>query len=234
MPGSLNVLELVQNGSLSAEMASTLWAAMDDRRLVHRRRRPTAGRQEHDDRGHPRLPADRRAPPRPDGRAGADGRACGVARRRLSRRVRVQRPHAAVLARPTGRPGLRHCGARLLHRGHPARRHAAGRPSQSCAPTAPSRTASSSASAAWCFSACRAGRNVPCAGWRTSGRLTASPAARLADGCCAAGTLRPRGSSGRTRPSASRRPRPSARSAPPASGPSPRRAAPPARTWRSW
>lgn len=32
MPGSLNVLELVRNGSLSAEMASTLWAAMDDRR----------------------------------------------------------------------------------------------------------------------------------------------------------------------------------------------------------
>ena len=32
MPGSLNVLELVQNGSLSPEMASTLWAAMDDRR----------------------------------------------------------------------------------------------------------------------------------------------------------------------------------------------------------
>ncbi|MDE2901307.1 MAG: hypothetical protein OXN15_09880 [Chloroflexota bacterium] len=31
MPGALNVLELVRNGSLSAEMASTLWAAMDDR-----------------------------------------------------------------------------------------------------------------------------------------------------------------------------------------------------------
>ena len=32
MPGALNVLELVQNGSMSAEMASALWAAMDDRR----------------------------------------------------------------------------------------------------------------------------------------------------------------------------------------------------------
>ena len=32
MPGALNVLELVQNGSMSAEMASVLWAAMDDRR----------------------------------------------------------------------------------------------------------------------------------------------------------------------------------------------------------
>ena len=31
MPGDLTVLELVRNGSMSAEMASTLWAAMDDR-----------------------------------------------------------------------------------------------------------------------------------------------------------------------------------------------------------
>ena len=53
MPGDLTVLELVRNGSMTAEMASTLWAAMDDRRLVHRRRRAPAGRQEHDDRGHP-------------------------------------------------------------------------------------------------------------------------------------------------------------------------------------
>lgn len=32
MPGDLTVLELVGNGSMSAEMASALWAAMDDRR----------------------------------------------------------------------------------------------------------------------------------------------------------------------------------------------------------
>ncbi len=32
MPGDLTVLELVRNGSMSAEMASTLWSAMDDRR----------------------------------------------------------------------------------------------------------------------------------------------------------------------------------------------------------
>lgn len=32
MPGDLTVLELIQNGSLNAEMASVLWGAMDDRR----------------------------------------------------------------------------------------------------------------------------------------------------------------------------------------------------------
>ena len=32
MPGAPSVLELVQNGSMSAETASVLWAAMDDRR----------------------------------------------------------------------------------------------------------------------------------------------------------------------------------------------------------
>ncbi len=31
MPGDLTVLELVRNGSMSAEMASVLWSAMDDR-----------------------------------------------------------------------------------------------------------------------------------------------------------------------------------------------------------
>ena len=32
MPGDLTVLELVRNGSMSADMASVLWATMDDRR----------------------------------------------------------------------------------------------------------------------------------------------------------------------------------------------------------
>ena len=32
MPGDFTALELVQNGSMSAEMASVLWSAMDDRR----------------------------------------------------------------------------------------------------------------------------------------------------------------------------------------------------------
>jgi hypothetical protein len=31
MPGTLTVLDLIQNGTMSAEMAATMWAAMDDR-----------------------------------------------------------------------------------------------------------------------------------------------------------------------------------------------------------
>ena len=66
MPGDLTVLELVRNGSLSADMASVLWAAMDDRRSFIVAAGPAAGRQEHHDRGHPRLPPAQRAAPRPD------------------------------------------------------------------------------------------------------------------------------------------------------------------------
>ena len=31
MPGSLTILDLIQNGTMSAEMAATMWSAMDDR-----------------------------------------------------------------------------------------------------------------------------------------------------------------------------------------------------------
>lgn len=31
MPGTLTILDLIQNGTMSAEMAATMWAAMDDR-----------------------------------------------------------------------------------------------------------------------------------------------------------------------------------------------------------
>ena len=182
MPGALNVLELVQNGSMSAEMASVLWAAMDDRRSFIVAAGPRqAGKSTTTEAILDFLPSER-PPPRPDGRSSADGRPRGVPRRRLPRRARVQRPHALVPARRASGAGLRHGGPRASPSQGPSTPTPRRTPSRSCTPMGPSRTTSSQASAFWCSWECAVGRRIPCAGCPAFGRSTACPTARRVAG----------------------------------------------------
>ena len=187
MPGALNVLELVQNGSMSAEMASALWAAMDDRRSFIVAAGPRqAGKSTTTEAILDFLPSD---VPRHDltgDRAQMDALAASpdggylVVPEFSDHTPSYLRGEQVVQVFDTAERGFSIAGT--LHADTPedtfAELHSHG----------PSRTTSSQASAFWCSWACAIGRTIPCAGCPASGRSTACPTARRVAGCCAAGT----------------------------------------------